>query len=187
MTPRCLVIVMCVAGCGSVSAPDPGPDAGGGSGSGSGSGNPPLPGAVTYTGHVDMTPEVTFGGGAPPPVCTYTMSLHDLRIELAIRPSGEVVSGRVQNVNVEGLVAPCMYSPNGPVLAGYRLQLAVPSSAGVALSFTGDPTNQTEVDLAGVLSGLGTSYTVVLRFHRTDLDPPLDWQVVTSVSLSASD
>src|SRR4051812_50212076 len=118
MSSRCCALVLCVA-CGNVSNP-----AVDGAVAGEDAPAPP----VSYTGKLDKTPIVTFGGGAPPPTCTYTMSLQDLTVDLGIRPTGEVVTGRIQNVNVEGLVAACMYSPAGPRGAGYMLPTPDPGA-----------------------------------------------------------
>jgi hypothetical protein len=141
------------------------------------------PAAVTYKGHISKTPLVTFGGGAPPPVCTYTMTLQELDIELGILPSGEVISGRVQDLNVEGLVEACMYSPNGPVIANYTLDSAKPSPGGMALTFQGEPTNLTKAALTVSLSSDNGIYAAVLSFHRTDQGPPLDWSVIVTLPL----
>src|SRR4051812_35946371 len=170
--------LMLCAACGAVKGDAPPID-----GAVSGDDAPAPP--VSYTGKLDKTPIVTFGGGAPPPTCTYTMSLQDLTVDLGIRPTGEVVTGRIQNVNVEGLVAACMYSPAGPVVAGYMLDTAIPSAGSVALSFKNDPTNATKVALSATVAPNPGGYAIMMTFQRTDQVALLDWKVVASLSLVA--
>jgi hypothetical protein len=176
MYSRCCALVLCAA-CGAVNnnAAVDGAVAGQ---------DAPAP-SVSYTGKIDKTPLVMFGGGAPPPVCTYTMSLQDLTVDLGIRPTGEIVTGRIQNVNVEGLVAACMYTAAGPVVAGYMLDTAIPSTGNVALTFKNDSTNATKVAVSAVVVPNPGGYAVMMTFHRTDQVPLLDWTVIAALSLVA--
>lgn len=143
----------------------------------------PLAPPVSYAGRLDKSRLVQFGGGAPPPTCTFTMTLEDLNVELGIRPTGELVSGRITDVNVEGLVAACMYSPAGPRVAGYTLDTAIPTSGSIAVTFKNDSTNATKVAVTGVVAPNDTGYAVMLMFQRTDQVPLLNWLVMETLSL----
>jgi hypothetical protein len=176
MYPKFWALLLCV-GCGAVKNDAPAAD-----GAVVGDDAPAPP--VSYTGKIDKTPIVTFGGGAPPPTCTYTMSLQDMTVDLGIRPTGEIVTGRIQNVNVEGLVAACMYSAAGPVVAGYMLDTAIPSGGSVALSFKNDPTNATKVALSAAVAPNTGGYAIMMTFQRTDQVALLDWKVVAALSLA---
>jgi hypothetical protein len=59
------------------------------------------------------------------------------------------------------------------------------STNGMTLQFTSAPTNATAADLGIELAAAGSAYQARLGFHRTDQPAPLDWSVVTTLSLSA--
>lgn len=166
MIPRCLIAVMLTGACGTV-ARDPI----------DGNGTP-----LTYKGTLDQTPPVTFGGA---PYCMYTITLKQLDVELAIVPPSQVITGRVQDLNVEAIVPPC---PNGsipPMIATYTLASAMPSQSGTTLTFQGATSNVPAVSLVIELSSAGEAYQARLGFHRSDAVPPLDWSVVATIPLSA--
>jgi hypothetical protein len=66
---------------------------------------------VTYRGSTAQTAASPFGGT---PFCNYTETLKQLMFEVQITPSGQVVSGKVTNLNVEATDAAC---PNGVIPA----------------------------------------------------------------------
>jgi len=149
---------------------------------------PPLPPdspvtPTTYRGMVSQTtPAVNFGGG-PPPACTYTATLKQLDIQLAILPSARVMSGQLQALYVEGVVMTCMYSPADPSIMNFTLASATPGASGMTLSFQEKAGDHPGSSLAVVLSPTGAGYQAQLTFHRTDLGPPLDWTIVTTAML----
>lgn len=178
MIPRHLAIACVVGGCGAVTGPVGG-DAGGSTPDGART--PDAAMARTYQGSIGQTPAVPFGGA---PYCNYTITLKQLELDLDIMPAGPVVSGRVQDLNVEGTDASC---PNGVIpasLAHYTLQSAVASGTTTQLIFLGAPDNVPAVSLTADLSPTTSAYSAVLHFHRTDQDPPLDWAVTVTLPLA---
>jgi hypothetical protein len=169
MIPRCFVLVMVAGACGTVA-------------------NEPMDAAVgmptTYKGRLDQTTPAMFGGG-PMGYCTYTMSLKQLTVEVGMLPSGEVTSGRVQDLQVEAIVGTCMYAPAAPSIASYAFVSATPNTAGMMLTFEGEATNATKTSLVVNLSASGPTQTAAMVFHRTDLGAPLDWRVAVTVPLAA--
>jgi hypothetical protein len=135
----------------------------------------------TYKGNVAQTSPVNFGG--PPPACVYTMSLRQLDIELSILTSGEVTDGRVQVLNVEGLVMPCMYLPADPTITHFTFSSAIRSPSGMTLDFDQRAGDKPGTALLIELSPTDGAYQAQMTFHRNDLGPPLDWTVVTTASL----
>jgi hypothetical protein len=124
---------------------------------------------------------VAFGGGT---FCNYTITLKQLAITLGILPSGQVVSGHVEDLNVEAAVAPCTGGIPANI-ATYTFASAKPTQTGMALTFQGATTNQPHADLVVNLSTAGSAFQAQLGFHRNDQNPPLDWSVVATLSLSA--
>lgn len=140
---------------------------------------------VMYKGTMAQTPAMPFGGS---PFCSYTITLQQLDVELGILPSSkQVTTGRIQDLNVEAVVAttpPCPYGPAPPSIANYTLATATPSASGMTLTFQGDPTNAPVVSLGVELSSAGSVYQARLGFLRTDVMPPLNWSVLVTVPLS---
>jgi len=165
MMPRCLAVVVVAGACGEVA-------------------QEPIDGnttPVTYQGTLDQTLPVTFGGA---PYCMYTITLKQLTVELTIVPPSQVTAGRVQDLNLEAAVPPC---PNGnipPMIATYTLASAMPSPTGMTLTFQGAPGNVPAASLGVELSSAGPVLQTRLGFHRTDQSSPLDWSVLTTVTLS---
>lgn len=174
MTLRFVALAVLASGCGEVQRMDGPVDAVAGS---------EQLAPVAYTTRVEMTPEVTFGGPAGQ-FCVFTMSLQQMTIDLNVRPTGEVISGRVQNINVEGLIGGCSAPANRPVIAVYDFQSFTPTAAGANIVFKGADANETKVDLIGTVSRNGNGYNAVLTFHRVDLPPPLDWTVVVTAPMT---
>jgi hypothetical protein len=138
---------------------------------------------TTYKAHLGQVMPVMFGGS---PFCTYTITLEQLDVELAIVPSGRATSGKVQALNVEGVVQPCGEMPIPPKIATYTLASATPQPGGVKLTFQGASDNVPNVSLVANLSAVGSAYTAMLGFHRIDqpTQPVLEWSVVTTVTLT---
>lgn len=136
----------------------------------------------TYHGTVPETAPVDFGGGTH---CTYTMTLRQLDLQLGIlASSGAVVSGQVQDLNVEAIVGTCQFIPAAPSITNYTLESAVPGAGATKLTFRERQGDKPGTSLVGDLTAVGASYQVQLTFHRNDLGPPLDWTVVVIVPLT---
>jgi hypothetical protein len=137
----------------------------------------------SYHGTVPETSPAMFGGG-PPPACTYTMTLRQIDVQIGVLPTGQVVSGQVQDLNVEAIVGTCQFRAADPSITNYSLMSAVPSASGTTLTFQEKAGDKPGTSLVAELSAVGTGYQAQLTFHRTDLGPPLDWTVVVIVTLS---
>ncbi|HEX2688262.1 MAG TPA: hypothetical protein VHN14_16645 [Kofleriaceae bacterium] len=137
--------------------------------------------ATPYKGTIAQTLLAAFGGT---PYCNYTITLKQLEIDLEILSSGQVTTGRVQDLNVEGTDATCPDGPIPPTIANYTLTSATPASGGTMLAFQGAPGNAPTVSLSALLTPSGTAYTVILSFHRIDQSPPLDWSVIVTLPLA---
>jgi len=167
-----VVVVIACAACGSVAQPGNGPSDGG---------NDAASGpAVAYHGAMAQTTPVTFGTL----LCTYTITFTQLTVDLAIRPSGEVTSGQVQNRNIEAVLSPCTNAPSGPSTAVYTLQSARTDLGGMELTFQGAANNTPKTTLTLNLAATGATYSAALNVHRTDLAPPFDWLVMATVPLT---
>ena len=106
-------------------------------------------------------------------------------VELGILPSSkQVTTGRVRNLNVEAVVPPCDYPAADPTIATYTLASATPGANGTTLTFQGDSANAPAVSLGAELSSAGSVYQAQLGFQRTDEPSPLNWSVLTTVTLS---
>jgi len=181
MVLRCLAVVSLASACGAVEKPLT-PDAT--------PGDAPIGDApeipAAYRGMLDATQSVTFGGMfGQDNYCTYMITLKQLVIELGITPSGQVRTGRVQDLNFETTTADCEFDPIEPNVAMYTLASTAPGPGGMTLTFQGAPANNPTVDLVVELSTAGSVHQASLGFHRSDIDPPLDWAVVATVALSA--
>lgn len=165
---RTLAVALLGTACGSVNS-TPMDDAGGGT-------------ARTYKGSVTETSPVTFGG--PPPDCVYTMRLRQLEIEIAI-DAGQITSGTVQTLNVEGLVMPCMYRAADPTITHFTYATTTPGPGGqgVTLTFKQRAGDKPGTDLSIDLNTARTAFQAQMTFRRNDLPPPLEWTIVTTASL----
>jgi hypothetical protein len=176
---RVTVIAMFAGACGNVTGA-PGSDAA--SSDGAAQSRP----TTTYAVQVDMIPPVMFGGA---PQCTYTITLKQLDVELAISASGDVVSGQIQDLNVEDVldVPPCTPQTGhiDPNIVAYTFTSAQPSATGTMLSFQGAAANKPNATLVAILSSTGSAYSAALMFHRIDGIPAVNWTVSTTVTLSA--
>ena len=176
---RVAVVAMSAGACGSVASTPPIDGA-------TGDAPPDSVAPTTYAAQVDMIPPVTFGGA---PQCTFTITLKQLDVQLAILPSGDAVSGRVQDLNVEDVlnVPPCTPQTGHiePNIVTYTFASAQHGTGGTMLSFQGAAANHPRVTLAATLSPAGGAYTATLVFQRTDGIPVVNWTVTTTVTLSA--
>ena len=140
---------------------------------------------ITYKGMLAQTAPTMFGGGT---FCTYTVTFRQIEVEVGIVPtSKQVTTGRVQNLNVEEVVPTtpvCPFGPADPTISNYTLASATPTASGMTLMFQGAAANTPVASLTVTLSPTSSGYTAALAFHRTDLGPPLDWRVTTTVTLS---
>jgi hypothetical protein len=183
MISRVLAVACLASACGQV-AGKPGIDAAGdGPPDGAVDGRlPDGPVTTAHRGTLAQTSPATFGGA---PFCVYTETLKQLQLDLDLLPSGQAVSGRMQALNVEGNdPAQC---PNGVIpatIANYTLESAIPNGAAFKLTFRGVAGNNPTVSLVGNLTRTGATYSAMLTFHRIDQPAPLDWTVVTTLSLS---
>ena len=189
MMLKVLAVAVLAGACGTVSAPSGTVDAGIGDSSSAGDArgsDGPGPSAVTWVGQLDKSPTVMFGGpSGQDNFCKYTITLQQLDVQIAILPSGQVTSGKVQDLNVEAVVQPCMFNPIPPNIASYQLAGAAPSTGGMTLTFQGAGTNNPLVVLTIELSRAGTSYSARLTFHRNDGQPAvLEWTVTTTIPLA---
>lgn len=177
MTSRYLAVALLAGGCGEVASTHPAVDAGGQPDS-----NRPPDAAmgIPFKGTMAQTPVVPFGGT---PYCNYTITLKQIEIDLDILTSGQVTTGGVQALNVEGTDANCPYPPAPAAIANYTLQSSVPNGTATRLTFQGATGNAPAASLVANLSSVGTGYSAMLTFHRTDQGPPLDWIVNTTLTL----
>ena len=177
MIPRYLAVALLACGCGEV-ASHPGADAS----TGQPDGRVPVDAAVgtVYRGSTQQTAPSPFGGVV---YCHYTITLRELMIDLTILPSGQVTTGHVQDINVEGTDASC---PNGVIPASpakYSLQSATATATGQKLTFLGAPENVPTASLVVDLTRGGSSYATTLTFQRTDQVPELNWMLTTTLPL----
>jgi hypothetical protein len=171
-------VALCAAACGEVGQPpvDSAVDA------------PPTGPPRIFRGTMDELDPVTFGGS---PYCTYHITLKQLQIDIGILPSGTIASGHVQALNVESVVpstvpnCPPDYEVIAPNIAMYTLQSTSASGGTVTLTFQGGTSNNPPADLTMELTSVGSAYQAKLGFHRTNVEPPLDWSIIATVSLSA--
>lgn len=167
--------LVAVSGCGQVTAPPDAaivPDA-------------DLTPAVTYRATLDKTPAVRFGGVV---YCLYSITLKQLDVTVAIRPSGEVTSATVQDLNFEEVVPvspPCPNPPAPATIANYSLDSATRGTGGTTrLTFKGAATNAPTVALVGDLTSVGTVNELKLGFMRTDQqEAELAWSVLVTLPL----
>lgn len=177
MIPRYFAVALLACGCGEVA--HPGADASTGHPDGR---VPDAAMGTTYSGSTQQTASSPFGGVV---YCHYTITLKQLMIDLAILPTGQVTTGHVQDINVEGTDANC---PNGVIPASpanYSLQSAIATASGQKLTFLGAPENVPTASLEVDLSRSGSSYSTVLTFHRIDQVPELNWSLTTTLPLFA--
>jgi hypothetical protein len=138
--------------------------------------------STVYHGTLDQTAPVDFGGGS---FCTYSITLTSLAVDVTVRPTGEVTAASVQNLNVEGIVGTCPFTPSPPSIAKYTLASAKPIPNGATLELDGDPANAPKVALTIDMIASGVHQAVTATFHRTDQATVLNWSVTAQLTLAA--
>ncbi|HEX3764967.1 MAG TPA: hypothetical protein VHW23_40005 [Kofleriaceae bacterium] len=180
---RILAVALLAGACGTV-AGSPAPDASVGDATGPGS-DGSVPSAVMWEGQLAMSPTTTFGGNG---FCTYSITLKQIDVQLAILPSGQVSSGQVQDLNMEAVVPttpPCGGGPIPPNIATYQLATAVAGAGGMMLTFRGGSTNQPPADLVVTLTKVNTLYSAAMTFQRNDGQAAIfEWKVTTTIQLT---
>jgi hypothetical protein len=136
---------------------------------------------IAYRGTLSQTTPAPFGGT---PYCNYTITLKQLEIDLAMLPSDQATSGRVQALNVEATDTSCPYGVTPPMIASYTLSSSSTGASGTVLTFQGAIDNAPVASLVATLTRSGSAYLAALTFHRTDEMPPLAWTVQTTITLS---
>lgn len=159
-----------------------------------GSGLDGPPGAVMWKNQPADVKAKMFGGTAADGTmyCQYTITLKQLDVQLTILPSGQVTSGRVQDLNVEAVIPSttlgCTATNPPPIpanIATYQLAAAMPSTGGLTLTFQDGPTNAPPATLVIELTKVSSLYSAKLTFQRNDgLDPVFEWTVTTTVPLA---
>jgi len=154
--------------------------------------------AVTWRNQPADVPMLTFGGtdALGTPHCKYTITMKQLDVQLAILPSGQVTSGRVQDLNVEAVVlsmpptTPFVCTATNPMpiaanIATYDLATTAAGTGGLTLTFQGGASNMPPAALVIDLTKVGSLYSAKLTFQRNDgLDPVFEWMVATTVPLA---
>jgi hypothetical protein len=139
--------------------------------------------STVYHGTLDQTAPVDFGGGN---FCTYSITLTSLAVDVTVRPTGEVTAAAVQNLNVEGIVGTCPFTPSPPSIAKYSLASAKPIPNGATLELDGDPANAPKCTLTiDDMVASGVHQAVTATFHRTDQAAVLNWTVTAQLTLAA--
>jgi hypothetical protein len=180
MSARILAIALLASACGEV-AGRPTVDAA--TSPSDGAAVPDAAMALAYKGAMAESPVAAYGG-PPSTFCNYTMTLRQLEIELGILATGQVISGRFQDLAIEGKDAACTLGVIPPKIASYTLQSAVPSGAITKLTFLGAATNEPRTSLVGNLTRSGAGYSAALTVQRTDQIPVLTWTINVTLSLS---
>jgi len=123
----------------------------------------------------------------------YRITLKQLDVQLAILPSGQVTSGRVQDLNFEEVIpstTPVVCTPTTPPpipanIAIYELATTAAGTGGLTLTFQGAAGNMPAATLVVDLTRVGSLYSARLTFQRNDgVDPVLAWKVTTTVPLA---
>jgi hypothetical protein len=166
MSYRYLAIAVACTACGAVhnQAPDAATDA-------------PADGPVARTYHamVLVSPTVSFGGA---PECSYTVTLRQTDVQLAILPSGQVTSGQAQTLYDEQITGTCGHPPATPTISHYTFASATASGSSMVLTFQEKAGDKPGASLVIGLSLSGGSYQAQPTFHRTDLGGVLTWTVM---------
>jgi hypothetical protein len=173
MSSRCaglLLLAVMAAGCGKV---DDQPDAGTVDATPSGS--------TLYRGTLAATAPTTFGGGG---FCMYTMTLKQIEIQLAISTTGQVTAATTTDLTSEAIVPPCDFTPDSPHIQTFTLKSATPLGTSTMIVMQGAADNTPGTSLAITLTPGGGAFTAAARWNRTDQQPPLDWTVTASLTLT---
>lgn len=140
-------------------------------------------GSVVYRGMVQELPPVMFGGMG---FCTWTITLKQIETQILVLPSGAIVGGSSQNLNVEQIVAttpPCADPPLAPSIAKYSFESARSTPPGITVEFKSAPENMPPATLTMIVQRAGEQYMTDFRYHRTDFGPPIEWNITGSMML----
>jgi hypothetical protein len=138
------------------------------------------PVALTYHATVPASMTVPFGGT---PECSYTVTLRQTDVQLAILPSGKVTGGQVQTLYDEAITSTCGHPPANPTISNYTFATATTTASGMTLTFQEKPGDKPGASLTIGLTAAGANYQAQLTFHRTDLSGTLAWIVVISTTI----
>jgi hypothetical protein len=134
------------------------------------------PAARTYHAMVLESPTVAFGGA---PECSYTVTLRETDVQIAILPSGQVTSGQVQTLYDEQITSTgCGHPPASPTTSHYTFASAAASGSGMMLTFQEKAGDKPGASLVIALSLSGGIYQAQPTFRRTDLGGVLAWTVM---------
>jgi hypothetical protein len=135
-----------------------------------------------YTGAIATVPPVTFGGGS---FCSYTITLSQVAIAVHMRDSDAgVVSATATVHEVEAIVPPCPFGATPPSDASFTFASEMHVATSLFLAFDGAPGDSPVVTLGVTLQHSDGGFAATLEFHRSDLGPPLDWDVFTTTQLT---
>ena len=138
------------------------------------------PVALTYHAIVPASMTVSFGGA---PECSYTATLRQTDIQLAVLPTGKVTGGQVQTLYDEQITSTCGHPPATPSISNYTFATATTTASGMTLTFREKPGDKPGASLTIGLSAAGANYLAQLTFLRTDLTGPLVWMVTIPATL----
>ncbi|HSO41031.1 MAG TPA: hypothetical protein VLT33_51250 [Labilithrix sp.] len=117
------------------------------------------------------------GGGA---YCNYAVTLQGVSVTVTLDGT-KIVAATVSDQAVETVDGSCPYPPSPPGAQAFTLPN--PTPIGMQLVLDGDSANKPKASLTVDLVASGAGYDATLRWHRTDLGPPLDWRVIGEVHL----
>jgi hypothetical protein len=138
-------------------------------------------GSTLYRGTLAATAAVEFGGGG---FCKYTMTLKQIEVEVAISTTGQITAASTTNLTGEATVPPCDFAPDGPHIQKFALKSATPVGSATMLVMQGAADNTPQASLAITLTPGGGAFTAAARWTRTDQQPPLNWTVTASLTLT---
>lgn len=143
------------------------------------------PGSVVYSGRVVELAPLMFGGNGFR--CTWTITLKQIETNIAVLPSGAIVGGSSQNLNVEAIVPtdpPCPDPPIPPLIAKYSFESSRSTAPSITVEYKSAPENMPPATLTLKVQRAGDQYMADFEYHRTDLIPPFDWRITGSMMLS---
>ena len=166
MSYRHLAIAVACSACGTVHNSQPTDAAGDAPADG--------PAALTYHAMVPASMTVSVGGA---PECSYTVTLRQTDIQLAVLSTGKVTGGQVQTLYDEVITSTCGHPPATPTISNYTFATATTTASGMTLTFREKPGDRPGASLTIGLTAAGANYQAQLTFLRTDLTGPLVWMV----------
>lgn len=137
----------------------------------------PVPSDTTWMGTLAQTTSATFGGD---PYCTYRTHFENVKVKLTLVAGGTVKVAEVTANAVEEGLNGCPNAPIAPNLHDYVL--AAP--AGVTFTAPSAAGNLPHAAMRAEVDATGRSGSVLLTWHRDDMDAPFDWTITATVPLS---